>query len=596
MPSAVRPGPSKRKRRIHASLLWMILAVVVLSVGGVWLERGRNTDLIDGKDSVTSAFTGVEYTDSPIRYADVSAEVGLEFQHGPGKRRRLLPEDTGSGLAWGDYDGDGDWDLYVANFPGAKAGESAHNALFQNNAGHFLEVALQAGVADAEGFGMGAGFADYDDDGDLDLFVTNDGPNRLFQNQGDGTFVDVAQEAGVRGDEWSCGFAWGDVDRDGDLDLYVCNYLQYEVSLDEAASAGATQFGAASVPFTLNPNAFDPAPNELYLNTGSGTFVESAEALRVDNPQGRSLAVTLCDLDGDGWLDLYINNDVSTNRLYRNLSGRQRPDGSTPLGFEDVSPVTGTADPRGSMGLSLAEMGAMEGKYDGLPDLFITHWIAQENALYQSLRYPGGRFEYRDKTRQRRLGEIALDQVGWGCALIDMDLDGQLDVVVNNGSTLEENDDASRLQAQPMFLFHAQGGLFQEVSQTAGPACVEKRWGRGLAAADYDGDGDVDLALLDNRHGVVLLRNDTEQEHGFLKVRLEGPAAKVFGAAVEVVTPSGPQKRWMGADVSYLSMHAPELVFGLGSHSQVAEVRVLWADNTEQRLQNVEPGLLRVSY
>ncbi len=590
------PKRSKRQRRIRSALAWIIIGLIVLVAGGVWLERSRNTDHADGRESVTSAFTQSGPVSSSIRFTDVTDSLGLTMRHGPGGRSRLLPEDTGSGLAWGDYDGDGDLDLFVANFSTRGSGEDGSNALFENRQGHFHAVQEVAGVGDPDGFGMGASFADYDADGDLDLFVTNDGPNRLFENQGDGTFLDVADRAGVAGAAWSCGHAWGDVDRDGDLDLYVCNYLVYDVTAEEAQRAESSSFGAASVPYTLNPNAFDPAPNALYLSDGQGSFTESAEMLGVHNPQGRSLAVTLCDLDGDGWLDLYINNDVSSNRLYRNLSGRPRPDGSTRLGFEDVSPITGTADPRGSMGLSLAEMGGMEGKYDGLPDLFITHWIAQENALYQSLRYPGGRFEYRDKTRQRRLGEIALDQVGWGCALIDMDLDGHLDVVVNNGSTLEDPNDPSQLQAQPMFLFRAEGEQFQDVAASSGAACSKTRWGRGLAAADYDDDGDVDIALLDCRHGVVLLRNDTPPDNGFLKVHLDAPPSALFGASVEIKVQGTSQKRWLFADVSYLSQHAPDVVFGLGQAHRIERLEVTWADGKRKVLSDLPAGGVSVIY
>jgi len=589
-------GLSRRRRRIRSSIILMGLGGGALIAGGFWLERSRNTDLADPEASVTSQFVHIAGRESEIRYTDVSDQSGLGMRHGPGARQRLLPEDTGSGLAWGDFDGDGDWDLYAVNIPGSDPTEVGTNRLFRNEGGRFVDVGETAGVADPMGFGMGASFADYDGDGDQDLCVTNYGPNRLFQNQGDGTFLDVARAAGVDGDDWSCGMAWGDVDRDGDLDLYVCNYLSYEATAAEAAQAQSSEFGEASVPYTLNPNAFDPAPNRLYLNDGRGAFVESAEECGVLNADGRSLGVTLCDLDGDGWLDLYINNDVSTNRLFRNLSGRTLRGEHRSLRFEDLSPITGTADPRGSMGLSVAELGHMSEQYDGLPDLFITHWVAQENALYQSQRYPGGMFEYRDKTRQRRLGEIALDHVGWGCALIDMDLDGQVDIAVTNGSTLEEPKDVRRLQDQAMFLFQAQGPRFWEVAAQAGPSCARARAGRGLAAADYDGDGDVDIALLENRGGLVLLRNDTLTDNRSLSIRLDGPAPQLFGASVEVQSGPRVQKLWLGADVSYLSGHAPELVFGLGQNAKADHVIVCWADGTTLTLEGVRAGRQTLSY
>ncbi|MBI4520175.1 MAG: CRTAC1 family protein [Gemmatimonadetes bacterium] len=587
-------GSSVVTRLSRKSKVWLSVGAMVLGVGTLvqfafWAAERRETDLANPAAGITAEFRGGGIPLPAIRFRDVAAEMGVLMRHGPGPRGRTLPEDTGSGLAWGDYDGDGDWDLYVVNYPGALGtapNPEGRNRLFRNDGDRFTDVTEDAGVGDPDGFGMGASFADYDGDGHMDLYVTNLGPNRLYRNRGNGTFEEVGGKAGVADPSWSTGAAWGDYNRDGYLDLYVCNYVIYE---DE--KIGDTQTldvsGAYTLPFALNPNSFSPAPNRLYRNRGDGTFEEVAARLGVDDPRGRSLAATFVDLDGDRWLDLYVNNDVSANRLFRNMAPEFGTGDS--LVFADLSTITGTADPRGSMGLSVAEIGEMAGAPDGLPDLFITHWVAQENALYQSL-VTGGGLEYRDKSRQFDLGEISTDTVGWGSAFVDLDLDGRIDIAVANGSTLEEKDDPLTLIAEPMFLFWNDGAKFHDVAPKAADVLARRHSVRGLAAADFDGDGDVDLAAGVNRGAPLLLRNETQTGNRFLAVRLAASDAVRRGARVELEADGRRQYRWWGADVSFLSDHAPELVFGLGAASKVDRLSVDWSDGTTTVVVDIPAG------
>jgi len=585
-----------RKTKVWLSVGAMALGTGALVQLAFWAGERRETDLADPTAGITAEFRGGGVLLPEIRFRDVAAEMDVVMRHGPGLRGRLLPEDTGSGLAWGDYDGDGDWDLYVVNDPGAlgaRPNPEGRNRLFRNDGARFTDVTEGAGVGDADGFGMGASFADYDGDGHVDLYVTNFGPNRLYRNRGDGTFEQVGRKAGVADPLWSTGAAWGDYDRDGDLDLYVCNYVDY-VDYEDAGLGDAETLdvsGAYALPFALNPNSFSPAPNRLYRNRGDGTFEDVAARLRVDDSGGRSLAATFVDLDGDGWLDLYVNNDVSPNRLFRNLAPEFGTGGS--LVFADLSTSTGTADPRASMGLSVAETGDMTGTPDGLPDLFLTHWVAQENALYQSLMTGGG-LEYRDKSRQFNLGEISTDMVGWGSAFLDVDLDGRVDIAVANGSTLEQKDDPLTLIAQPLFLFWNDGQKFHDVAPKAGEVLARPHGARGLAAADFDGDGDVDLAVSVNRGSPLLLRNETQTDNHFLAVRLAASDAVRLGARVELEANGRRQYRWWGADVSFLSGHAPELVFGLGAASTVDRVSVTWSDGTTTVVSDVPAGRVKI--
>lgn len=587
-----------RQAKVWLAVAATVLGTAALSALAVWVETRRKTDLANPALGVTAQFKDTGGAAAPpIRFVDVAEAMGIVMRHGPGPRGRTLPEDTGSGVAWGDYDGDGDWDLYVVNFPGPLHGPrdpDAESHLFRNDGDHFTDVTDEAGVGAAGGFGMGATFMDYDGDGLADLYVTNYGPNRLFRNRGDGTFEDVAEKVGVADPLWSTCAAWGDFDRDGRLDLYVCNYVRY----DDAGIAPDLMLprgdGAYAVPFTLNPNSFDPVPNRLYHNRGDGTFEDVAEKLGVTSPEGRSLNATFVDLDGDGWLDLYVNNDVSENKLYRNMIGDAG--GTDLVPFADLSTMTGTADPRASMGLSVGEINEMSSQADGLPDLFLTHWVAQENAFYQSVITSGGDLEYRDKTRQFGLGEISLDVVGWGSALVDLDLDGWIDIAVANGSTLEHKEDPQHLIAEPMFLFWNDGKQFHNVAPAAGEVLAQRHNARGLAAADFDGDGDVDLAVAINRGKPLLLRNDTQTTNRSLTLTLKGPTTAACGAKVEVLAGGRRQYRWWGADVTFLGMHAAEMIFGLGKHDAADEVRVKWADGTETVLAKVPAGRIEVVY
>jgi hypothetical protein len=248
------------------------------------------------------------------------------------------------------------------------------------------------------------------------------------------------------------------------------------------------------------------------------------------------------------------------------------------------------------MGLSIADVTGADGIPDGRADMFITHWVAQENALYQAVLYPGGALEYLDKTRALRLGEISTDAVGWGCVLADFDLDGLVDLAVANGSTLETSADRLLLRPERMFLFNNRGSRFLDVAPVAGKTIAGERVARGLAAADFDGDGDVDLAVSVNRGNPILLRNDTATDHRSLIVQLTAAPASLFGARIEVEVGDQTHTRWYGADVSFLSMHAPEVVFGLGDASAANSVRVVWADGSETELSDVPAGRVTMEH
>ena len=556
---------NKRQRRVWQSVAAMAGGLVLLTALGWLVAQARDTDRQDPTAGVTTMSAEEIPDDAPeLRFQDVAEALGVEMMLGPGRRRRTLPEDTGSGLAWADYDGDGDFDLYLVNFAGGgeSSPDEASNRLFRNDGARFVDVTQRAGVGDAAGFGMGATFADFDADGDQDLYVTNRGPNRLYTNSGNGTFIERAAELGLDDPDWSVGATWGDFDGDGRLDLYVGNYVDFDDAL--ALEPAADDPNWSGVPIALNPNAFDPQANRLYRQDPSGHFFDDALAAGVSNPQGRSLGVAAIDVDDDGRLDLYVANDVSPNALYLNRS----PTAGEAV-FEDASARTGIADPRGSMGICVGDFGERTGSR--FPTLLITHWVAQENALYQPTIGSTGQLEYRDRSRQRRLAEISIDRVGWGCAAADFDADGRPDLVIANGSTLESPKDPTQLVAQQLLLHWNAGDRFVDLSSVAGEPFANKHVARGLGLADFDGDGDLDLAIARNRASPLLLENQGPAGNT-LGVRLLAPDSQTIGARIELVTAAGSQAAWWRADASFASDHASQQLFGLGEETSASRL------------------------
>ena len=543
-------------------------------------------------------------SDAPrVIFTDVTAQAGIAFQHFHQTRSTQLPEDMGSGVAWGDYDNDGDLDLYLVNevgpltmTPAEQERSPAHNMLYRNDGdGTFTDVTGTAGVG-YRGMGMGATWGDYDNDGDLDLYVTNYGRNVLYRNDGDGTFTNVTRQARVDGGRhgfWT-GATWSDYDNDGDLDLYVCNYVDYQ---DEGASDEMTglQFDAV-VPYTLNPSSYSPLPNILYRNNGDGTFTDVAKRAGVDDADGRSLTAVFCDFDGDGRPDLYVANDISESKLYWN-----RGDGT----FEDASAVTWLADYRGSMGLAVGDW-----DHDGDFDIFKTHWIAQENAFYNNLSADmiGDAGEttavaavprflrFTDMADRYGLGEISLDLVGWGTTMFDYNNDGRLDLFVVNGSTFQRPENTLELVPQPNLLFWNRDTAdgFYNVSSISGDALQRVNVGRGAAFGDYDNDGDVDVVIVSNGGAAVLLRNDGGNEQQSITVRLLGTTGNRFGvgARVSVSADGIRQSREVGVGVSYLSYNSLDLVFGLGRYDMADTIAVRWPGGGEQIIQDIPASRL----
>ena len=537
---------------------------------------------IEGLTSVLSR----RVTEDMVRLAfdDVTETAGIRFRHFPATRQSLLPEDMGSGLAWGDYDDDGDPDLFLVNFCGAilnapREPGPGRCAIYRNDSDigrvQFTDVSREAGI-DLTRFGMAAAWADYDNDNDLDLYVTCYGPNVLYRNNGDGSFTDATAAAGVGDDQFGAGCAWADYDNDGHPDLYICNYVEFE--FDPADRARTTRQYGSEIPYTLNPSAYPPAANRLYRNLGDGTFTDVADTAGVANPTGRSLGAAWFDFDRDGRVDLYVANDVSANGVFRNMG-----DGT----FADIGASSLAADYRGAMGLAVGDY-----EQDGDLDLFVTHWIAQENAFFENMTSSDAdddpRPFFMDVADTLGLGQISLKMVGWATSFVDFDNDGHLDLWVVNGNTLEQHDNHARLKPQPFQLFRQEPGAgFFEMARQACPDLCGPFVGRGGAHADFDGDGRVDVAIVVHGGSPVLLRNVSPEPGHWIRVRLRqaGTNTRALGARIEVRAGSLVQTAQMGTEGSYLSQSDGVLHFGLGDATLVDELTIEWPDGVTERHQ-----------
>ena len=524
-----------------------------------------------------------------VQFTNVAEQAGITFKHFQGQRSSQLPEDMGSGAAWGDYDGDGYPDLFVADIaapltasPEEMAAYPGGNRLYHNNRdGTFTDVSSQAGVGH-KGICNGAAWADFDNDGKLDLVVTCYQHILLYRNRGDGTFADVTHKAGLdKFHGFWTGASWGDYDRDGNVDLYVCGYVKYKY--DPALAAQSSRQFTEMVPSMLNPSSFPPERNLLFHNNGDGTFTEVARQAGVIDPTGRSLSAAWADFDGDGWPDLYVANDISENKLYLNLhNGR----------FKEVAHQAWVDEYRGSMGLGIGDWDR-----DGDLDIFITHWIAQQYALFQNLRYnravssAPGRLRFQDVADMVGVGQLTLSYIGWGTSFFDYDNDGQLDLFAASGSTFQDEKDPRRLAPMKNLLFWQKSpdDGFYEVGQVSGPVFRELHVSRGAAFADFDNDGDVDIFVVNHEDHPLLLRNDGGNKNNWLKVRLRSTKSNRSGFGTKIQIEAGREKQYqeIGSQPSYLSQNALEAHFGLARATRVDRLTVTFPSGIVRELKDV---------
>ncbi len=525
-------------------------------------------------------------------FVDVARDSGITMLHRHcGSGKRYLVETMGSGLAWLDYDGDGWLDLYLAQgglLPGCSVSPKILvNRLYRNMGdGSFENRTEEAGVGDG-GYGQGVAVGDIDGDGDPDLYVANYGPDRLYRNQGNGRFRDVTSMAGLGDGGWSSSAAFGDLDGDGDLDLYVVRYLDAPVSNSVSCSSRQQVAGGFErVGIYCHPSTYAGLPDRLYVNDGKGRFREMASAVGiVQDGAAKGLGVVLADLDGDMDLDIYVSNDSTANQLFEN-DGRGR--------FTDQTLLSGTG--YNGAGRAEAGMGLTAGDVDGdmLLDLFVTNLSNETNTLYRNL----GSGLFADETRQRGLAPSSVPFVGFGTRLADLDNDGDLDLVVVNGHILDNVEKVAPgfFYAQPMSLFQNDGrGRFTDVTKEWGAALLRPVVARGLEVADYDRDGDLDLAVSVNNGWFRLLRNEGKGLGFSLEIRLMGTSSNREGIGAQILIEAEDlrYRRVVGRSGSYQSNGPPVVHCGLG-RKKSCRVTIRWPGGGEEKLGSVSAGQLIV--
>lgn len=506
-------------------------------------------------------------------FAEVSASLGIDFQHWDGRSGgRYYVETAASGGGWLDYDGDGDLDIYLLNgapTPGSPLRPPPRNTLYRNQGGRFVDVTEASGLGDT-GYAMGMCTGDYDGDGNLDVMITNYGADRLYRNLGSGRFVEVSQKAGVAGSRWGTGCALGDLDGDGDLDLYVANYVDFHFEHNPKCGNATTKIYSY-----CRPDAFKGQVDYLYINQGDGTFREEGRARGIQHGENdRGFGVLLSDVDDDGDLDILVANDGSMNRLYVN-----KGDGY----FEDQSLLSGLAfngDGKAEAGMGV-DLGDADG--NGMLDMMVTNYAAETNTIYLQKE----RLFFEDATQGAGMNRYSYQGVSWGVQFFDYDNDGDLDLAVANGHVLDNVALSSPKLSYPQtnHLLENDGEAnFRDISASAGPAFAIKKVSRGLAVGDWNNDGRPDLLITNTNDRIDLLENRLERAGHWIGFHLVGPAVNRFavGAQVKLFAGSLLGVREVRSGGSFLSQSDLRPHFGLGSHQGPVRAEIRWPDGRRQ--------------
>jgi len=513
----------------------------------------------------------------PITLTDVTRQTGIRFVHTDGTTgKRYIMETVTAGVAVFDYDGDGDPDIYFLNgapLDGPKGGDPPRNRLYRN-AGNFkfTDVTERAGVGDT-GYGLGVCVGDYDNDGDLDLYVSNYGPNVLYRNNGDGTFTDVTKQAGVAvGDHVGAGANFLDADGDGLLDLFVAAYVKFEPKLHVVHTL-------AGHPTYSGPRDYPPSPNLLFRNNGDGTFTDVSKESGIAAHAGKGMGTVCLDYDGDGDTDIVVANDEWANFLFRN-DGKGK--------FAEVGLASGIS--YDVAGEAQSSMGVCAGDYDndGWLDLEATSYQNEVATLY---RNTGDGF-FEDVTRETGAGAETLPNVTWGNGFADFDNDGDRDLFIARGhinDNVEKFDDTTSYHATNVLLMNMGDGRFVSISDRAGDGLRVRLSSRGAAFEDFNGDGRTDVVILNSRREPTVLRNDTDNGHHWLIVRLRGVKSNRdgIGAQVRVFAGDLVQTEEVHSGQGYQSHFGLRPHFGLGKRDRIDRIEVRWVGGRVDVLEDV---------
>ncbi len=586
---------------VGSAIKWSLGAVLLLISAGIllWLLTRKSPEpIVINADPTALPQSRVAPTlEIPqILFTEITENAGVDFTHENGAEgEKLLPETMGGGGAFFDFDNDGDQDLLCVNsnvWPWAKVKPEREptSALYANDgSGNFTNVTAGSGL-DVAMYGNGIACGDFDNDGDVDVFLSCLGKNRLFQNDGGGKFTDITAAAGVAGTDkdWSTSCGWLDFDNDGDLDLFVCNYIQWSREVDQ------------SMEFTLDgklraygrPTDFTGAFPFLYRNEGNGTFTDVSEAAGVQVtdpntgvPLSKSLGTTFADINADGLLDIVVANDTVQNLLFLNQPGGTFLESAASAGvaFDNAGAA------RGAMGIDAACF-----RNSSAIGFVIGNFATEMTALYVC-QTPGLAMPiFRDEAVSNGIGPVTRTDLKFGVLFLDADLDGRLDIFENNGH-LEEDislvQSSQRYEQPPHLLWNCGTEFDNEFvmlsAEKTGSDFQKRMVGRGASMADIDGDGDLDLALFSSIGKPRILRNDQKSSHHWLRFRLKGTNCNkdAIGAQVEVTLPDETVlSRTVMPTRSYQSQVELPVTFGLGKADSVRNVTVRWPDGTTQNV------------
>lgn len=510
-----------------------------------------------------------------VSFTDVTAAAGIKFTHNSGRAgKKYLPETLGSGVVFFDADGDTWPDLFLVNSKDwTPRGRRSLSALYRNTGkGAFVDISAGSGL-DVEMYGLGAAAGDYDNDGRQDLYVTALEGDRLFHNDGNGKFRDVTKAAGIANASFGTSAAWFDYDKDGRLDVFVANYVQWSASGDLRCSLDGVSKSYCT------PESYKGTASRLFRNVGNGRFEDAGKKAGIADPTSKSLGVTVFDYNGDGWPDLFVANDTQPNKLYRN-----NKDGT----FKEEGVSAGVA--YSEDGVARGAMGADSADYDrsGRPHLLVGNFSNQMLGLYHN----EGTGLFVDEAPKSTVGRASLLSLAFGVFFFDYDLDGLPDIFAANGHIEEE---IARVQPRVQYrqsplLFRNLGQKrFENTSQSVGSAFSRPVVARGAAYADYDRDGDLDVALTTNHGPAYLFRNDGGNANNWIAIRTRGVKSGKdgIGAVVRVTSASGRQWSMVRSGSSYASQSDLVLTFGLGKDTVATAIDVEWPSGTKDHISNV---------
>ncbi|HYV14302.1 MAG TPA: CRTAC1 family protein [Pyrinomonadaceae bacterium] len=511
-----------------------------------------------------------------IAFTDITKQAGITFKHVASPDKKYIVESMSGGVALFDYDNDGDLDIYMVNsltVDLVKSKGKTKSDLYRNDGnGKFTEVGEKAGVSDI-GWGMGVAVGDYNNDGFDDLYVTCLGPDHLLKNNGNGTFTDVTAKAGVNDPRWSTGAAFVDYDSDGDLDLFVSNYVDFDINnLPEFGQGKTCTY--KSIPVQCGPRGLKGAGDSLFRNNGDGTFTDVSKQAGVEDANGYyGLGVLTGDFDDDGLIDIFVANDSTPNFHYRN-----KGDGTfEEIGFSAGTAVNENGSEQGSMGVTAGDY-----DHDGKLDIFITNFADEYNTLYHN----DGKNSFTDLSYAAKVAAVSLPHVGWGTKFFDYDNDGWVDLFVANGHVYPQLPGYK----QPRLLHrNNRDSTFSEISADFGAVLTENRASRGVAFGDIDNDGDMDILIADLDGPPQLLRNDGANANNSILIKTIGVKSNRdgIGARVTVVSGDLTQTDQVRSGDSYISQSDLRLHFGLEKRSKVDSIQVRWPSGTVDKIANV---------